>query len=182
MKIRLFFLLIFFFSCNNYNSNFKIEKGKVGKVNTETKIQELDSLFFNDSIVKRIGEGDYVFSGTDKYLIYDKKENHLLTIIPKQQHDPNETIETIQIIDKNFKTLNGIHVGSSFREISKSHKISSIQNTINNVIVFVDEIDAYFVFDKKNLDKKFQNETEKKIEPKDIPKNSKIKRFMIGWN
>ena len=50
------------------------------------------------------------------------------------------------------------------------------------MIVFVYEIDSYFVFDKNNLYKKFQNETEKKIEPEDIPKNSKIKRFMIGWN
>ena len=62
------------------------------------------------------------------------------------------------------------------------HKISNIQNTINNVIVFVDEIDAYFIIDKKNMDFKFQNETDRIIEIKDIPPKSKVKRFMIGWN
>ena len=71
---------------------------KVCKVNSETIIKELDSLFLNDSIVKRIGEGDYMFSGEDKYLIFDSDKNHLLTLIPKQQHDSNEKIETIQVM------------------------------------------------------------------------------------
>ena len=183
MKNILFLLLAtFIISCNNNDLNFKIEKGVVGRINIETKIEQLDYIFANDSIVKRIGEGDYVFSSSDKYLIFDKKKNHLLTIMPKQQHDPEETIETVQIFSKNFKTAKGINIESSFIDISQNHKISNIQNTINNVIVFVDEIDAYFIIDKKNMDFKFQNETNRKIEIKDIPPKSKVKRLMIGWN
>ena len=37
-------------------------------------------------------------------------------------------------------------------------------------------------FVKKNMDFKFQNETDRIIEIKDIPPKSKVKRFMIGWN
>ena len=65
MKNILFLLLAtFIISCNYTDLNFKIEKGVVGRINIETKIEQLDSIFSNDSIVKRIGEGDYVFSSS----------------------------------------------------------------------------------------------------------------------
>lgn len=178
--LLLLFILICF-GCSN-NSDFSIKKGRVGKVNSETIIKELDSLFLNDSIVKRIGEGDYMFSGEDKYLIFDSDKNHLLTLIPKQQHDSNEKIETIQVISDEFRTIKGLNVNSNFGDINKNHKISSIQNTINNIVVFVNELDAYFIIDKKNLPLDLRVGTEKIIEPINIPANSKIKRFMIGWN
>ena len=89
MKNLLFFLLILFYvGCSN-NPDYLIKKGQVGKVNNETLVKELDSLFLNDSIVKRIGEGDYMFSGDDKYLIFNSNKEYLLSLTPKQQHDIN---------------------------------------------------------------------------------------------
>jgi hypothetical protein len=164
------------------NANYLIKKGKVGKIHSKSIVKEIDSLFSNDSIVKRIGGGDYMFESEDKYLIYDNSNNHLLTLIPKQQHDRNEKIETIQIFSNKFQTSKGININSSFGDINNKHKISSIQNTINNVVVFVDEIDAYFIIDKENFALELRIGTEKKIESINIPSNSKIKRFMIGWN
>jgi len=180
-KYILFICVLTFFGCND-NSDYYIKKGKVGKINSETIVKELDSLFYNDSIVKRIGEGDYMFSGEDKYLIFNKKQDHLLTLIPKQQHDINEKIETIEILSNQFKTIKGININSTFGDINKNHNISSIQNMINNIVVFVDEIDAYFIIDKNNLPIELRAGTEKKIESINIPSKSKIKRFMIGWN
>jgi hypothetical protein len=71
---------------------------------------------------------------------------------------------------------------STFGEIDKNHNINGIQNTINNLIVYVDEIDAYFIIDKENLPIELRLGTENKIKKINIPSNSKIKRFMIGWN
>ena len=85
------------------------------------------------------------------YLIFDKQNHHLLTLTPKQQHDINEKIETIEIISNKYSTDNGLTVDGTFEDIQNSHNISAIQNTINNIIVFVDEIDAYFIIDKNNL-------------------------------
>ena len=167
--------------CSN-NPDYLIKKGQVGKVNNETLVKELDSIFLNDSIVKRIGEGDYMFSGDDKYLIFNSKKEHLLSLTPKQQHDINERIETIEIISDKFKTIKGISSNSSFGDIKKNLTISDIQNTINNIVVFVDEIDAYFIIDKKNLPLEFRLGTSKKIQAINIPSSSKIKRFMIGWD
>ena len=92
-----------------------------------------------------------MFSGDDKYLIYSSESEHLLTLTPRNQHDPKEPIETIEIISEKFKTSKGINIKSTFGEIDKHHKINSIQNTINNLIIYVDEIDAYFIIDKNNL-------------------------------
>ena len=73
-------------------------------------------------------------------------------------------------------------MNSTFGEIDKKHQINGIQNTINNLIVHVDNIDAYFIIDKKNLPLELRLGTENKIEKINIPTDSKIKRFMIGWN
>ena len=182
MKNLSFFLLILFYvGCSN-NPDYLIKKGQVGKVNNETLVKELDSIFLNDSIVKRIGEGDYMFSGDDKYLIFNSNKEHLLSLTPKQHPDINERIETIEIISDKFKTIKGISSNSSFGDIKKNLTISDIQNTINNIVVFVDEIDAYFIIDKKNLPLEFRLGTSKKILEINIPSNSKIKRFMIGWD
>jgi hypothetical protein len=91
-------------------------------------------------------------------------------------------IETIEILSNQFKTIKGININSTFGDINKNHNISSIQNMINNIVVFVDEIDAYFIIDKNNLPIELRAGTEKKIESINIPSKSKIKRFMIGWN
>ena len=179
-KYLLITLIIISAGCSN--NEYKIEKGKVGKLNKEIKIQQLDSIFRNDSIVKRIGEGDYMFSGDDKYLIFDTNKNHLLTITPRNQHDKGETIETIEIVSDLYKTNKGVNTKSNFEMIEKNHKINSIQNTINNLIIYVDDIDAYFIIDKQNLPIDLRLGTEKTIKTINISPDSKIKRFMIGWN
>ena len=181
MKEYLFIpLLIFIVGCSS--NEYKIEKGKIGKLNKEIIVQQLDSIYKNDSIVRRIGEGDYMFSGDDKYLIFSTNKNHLLTLTPKNQHDNNETIETIEIVSNLFTTNKGVNIESTFRMIEKNHKINSIQNTINNLIIYVDEIDAYFIIDKQNLPIDLRLGTDQIIKSINIPPESKIKRFMIGWN
>ena len=47
--------------------------------------------------------------------------------------------------------------------IEKNHKINSIQNTINNLIIYVDDIDAYFIIDKQNLPIDLRLGTEKQL-------------------
>ena len=109
MKYILTILVLSCIGCSN-NANYLIKKGKVGKINSKSIVKDIDSLFSNDSVVKRIGGGDYMFESEDKYLIYDNLNNHLLTLIPKQQHDANEKIETIQIYSNKFITSKGINI------------------------------------------------------------------------
>ena len=42
----------------------------------------------------------------------------LLTLTPRNQHDPEEPIETIEIISEKFKTSKGINTKSTFGMIN----------------------------------------------------------------
>ena len=99
-NIFFFSFLLFLSSCNESNNNYLISKGSVGFLKNQAK--DLDSIFQMIQF-KRIGEGDYMYSSEDKYLLYDKSGNHLLTLTPHQQHDLNEKIETIEIKMPNFQ-------------------------------------------------------------------------------
>ena len=116
---------------------------------------------------------------TDRYLswLHDPEVNETLDTVGR-----DETIETIEIVSDLYKTNKGVSTKSKFEMIEKNHKINSIQNTINNLIIYVDDIDAYFIIDKQNLPIELRLGTEKIIKTINIPPDSKIKRFMIGWN
>lgn len=166
--------------CKKEPDPFLIQKGQIGKLQKTTTVGELDSIYASDSIVKSAGEGDYVYANKDKYFIYQKGGKHLLTLTPVQQHDSTETIEHIQILDPRFRTAKGIHINSTFKDIKDQYVISKITATFNNILVFVDEIDAYFTIDKKELPKALQ-QPNVTLEAQQIPDNTRIKYFMIGW-
>ena len=105
-KLSLILITVLSFGCSQ--NEYKIEKGKVGKLFKENLVKQLDSIYKNDSIVRRIGEGDYMFSGDDKYLIFNNKkgEAQLLFDILKEQKLSNKIFNNrIKICDLNFITL-----------------------------------------------------------------------------
>ena len=72
-----------------------IAKGQLGKLTSTTQVNELEDLFDTDSLVANLGEGDFANAEYDEYLVYEKGGTHLLTLIPKEQHDSTSTIESI---------------------------------------------------------------------------------------
>jgi len=167
-------------SCAKKEDPFLIQKDQIGKLTKETTVQQLDSIYANDSLVKRIGEGDYVQASEDKYLIYEKGGKHLLTLTPRQQHDVNEKIKTIQIYDPRFKTAEGLTLKSTFKDIRENYKIKNIYNTMNTILVTV-KGNEYFTIDKKQLPEDLRYDPNLTIEAIQIPDAAKIKYFMINW-
>lgn len=166
--------------CKQEQDSFLIQKGQIGKLLRETTIKELDSVYASDSLVKRVGEGDYVYTNKDQYLIYEKGGTHLLTLTPAQQHDSTETIAHIQIMDARYKTVEGISINSTFKDIEERYTITKMSTTFNNILIFTDEIDAYFTIDKKDLPPALQ-QLGSEIKMSQIPGKTKIKYFMVGW-
>ena len=160
---------------------YLIEKDQIGKLKKGATVSDLDSIFSKDSIVTRIGEGDYMFADEDRYIIYDSIGKHLFTLTPSEQHDNNAKIENIQIFDNRFRTEKKLTIQSTFSDIKNNYTISKIENTFNNIIIFVDDIDAYFTIDKNELPKSIQYNVDAKIDSTVIPDNARIKYFMIGW-
>lgn len=167
-------------SCADKEDPFVIYKDHIGKLHKEATVKQLDSIFANDSLVKRIGEGDYVQAGKDKYLVYGKDEELLFTLTPRQQHDENEKIKTVQIHDDRFKTEAGISLKSTFKDIRDNYTIKYIHNTMRTLVITTDKKE-YFTIDKKELPEDLRYDMSLTIQAVQIPDEAKIKQFMINW-
>ncbi len=168
-------------ACGKKENPFLIEKGKVGLLTKNTPISELETIYVNDSLVKTTDKSNLLTADQERYVVFDKQAKHLLTLTPTKLNDSTEVIENIRIVDSRYKTAKGITVNSTFKDINSNYTISKIVNSLFNVLVFVDEIDAYFVIDKKELPEDLRYSTAATIEAFQIPETAKIKYFMIGW-
>lgn len=160
---------------------FEITFNRIGNLTNEIQVNQLDSIFANDSIAKKTIGNQYV-SESNEIEIYDKKGARLLVLEAKKQSDPTSTIQNIQVIDSRYATPSGLSSGSVFKDIKDHYKISKINNTLSTAVIFVDSIQAYFTIDKTQLPREFQYTTDIKIEATKIPDSAKIKHFWISWN
>ncbi|MBP2832175.1 hypothetical protein J8281_08235 [Aquimarina sp. U1-2] len=163
------------------NNPFLISSHKIGHLTSTTQVNQLDSIFAKDSIVK-IKMENRSLRGTSDIEIFEKGGAKLLVLEARNESDPSSTIQNIQVIDPRYQTTSGLSAGSSFRDIKDHYKISKINNTLSTAVLFIDSIQAYVTIDKKKLPKKFQSDTDVKIKASDIPDTAKIKNFWIRWD
>lgn len=176
----LFILAVALISCEQEEKKdpFLIAKNQVGLLTQDVQIKDLDSLYAQDSIVK---QGKNQFRSGNQISVFDKKGNELLLLTPVQKFDSTSTVATIQVKDARFKTEKGLTAKSTFKDITTNYKISRIENTLSNVIIFLDEINAYIAIDKKHISGDAKYNTDIPVEPNQIPDDAEIKRFWIGW-
>ncbi|MFI1771713.1 hypothetical protein [Thalassobellus citreus] len=168
-------------SCNQEQNPFEISKQHVGSLTDSTQIKDLKTIFSNDSIVKFIS-GDEFTGNRNNIDIFEKGGKKLLILTPKQALDSTSIIENIQVIDPRYKTSKNISTLSTFKDISSAYKISKISNLINSVLVTVNELNASFVIDKKELPANLRFDMNLKVEAMHIPDDAKIKYFFLNWN
>ncbi|MFV8224877.1 hypothetical protein [Christiangramia aquimixticola] len=169
-------------SCNSENENpFLITSTRVGPLKKEIRINQLDSIFKNDSIVRQTS-GPQDFRSTDEIKIFGEDGKALMTLEPLQEFDSTSTIGYIRILDPRFETKAGLNINSTFKEVMENYTISRIENTINSAVIFLDEINAYITIDKSQLPSNLRYDTDSKIMASQIPDDAKIKYFMIYWN
>ncbi|WP_232829237.1 hypothetical protein [Aureibaculum luteum] len=160
-------------------TNYTIAKEQVGKITGMTQIQELESIFKNDSIVSHLGKDNVAEASYDEYLVYSKEGDHLLTIVPKTEQDSSSTIENIQIYDKTYKTTKGLGVKGVFKDIVDNYTVNKVQSTFSTAVLFVDELNATITIDKKELGvKDFGTQ---KIKLEQIPDLAKIKGITLWF-
>ncbi|MCH4824044.1 hypothetical protein ML462_12765 [Gramella lutea] len=169
-------------SCTSDEENpYLITSKQVGALKKEIKINQLDSIFQNDSIVRQTS-GPQEFRSTDEIKIFSKDGKALLSLEPLQEFDSTSTIGYIRILDPRYETKNGLTTESTFKDIVENYNISRIENTINSAVIFIDEINAYITIDKNQLPTSLRYDTDSKIMASQIPDTAKIKYFMIYWN
>lgn len=167
-------------SCNKEINPFSISKHNIGHLTDSTQVKDLESVFFNDSIVKYVS-GDEFTGNVNDLEIYEKSGKLLLVLSPSQALDSTSTIRTVKVVDPRFVTVKGLSINSTFKDINDNHKISNIQNSLRSVIISVNEINAYFTIDKKELPAELRFDMNLKIEAVQIPDQAKIKSFNLYW-
>lgn len=182
-KFLLFLLASFsLISCSNDEDDpFLITASQVGPLKKEIKINQLDSIFPNDSIVRQTS-GAQQLRSTDEIKVFEKGGKALLILEPLQEFDSTSTIGYIRILDPRYQTKAGLNTKSTFKDIVENYNISRIENTLSAAVVFLDDINAYVTIDKKELPSSLRFDTDSKIRASQIPDDAKIKYFMIYWN
>lgn len=178
----LLLLALAFVQCTN-NNQYLIEKGKVGLISKDTKVNELVSIFKNDSLVSvmHTEKDSKLFSSeSDEYIIYSKDGKKLLEIEPKNLQDSLSKIKSIQIFDSKFITDKGISLKSNFSEINKNYVVNNVETTLTSATLFIDELNATIAIDKKELGlNQFSRE---EVTLDQIPEIAKVKFFTVWFN
>ncbi|APY09065.1 hypothetical protein BWZ20_12465 [Winogradskyella sp. J14-2] len=173
---------VFITSCSNDKpmDPFLVKKYNIGLLTDSTTVKDLDAVFSNDSVVKYVS-GDE-FAGTVNVIeIFDKTGKKLLDLSPKEALDSTSVISSVRINDERYRTEKNISTLSTFKDIKDNYKISKVDNLINTVVVSVNEINASFTIDKKELPSSLRFDMDATIDPIQIPEKAKIKYFMIHW-
>lgn len=160
---------------------FEITANKIGYLTNKTQLHQLDSIYTNDSIVRKTASNK-LLNTTNEIEIYDKGGEKLLILEARLASDSSSTIKNIQIIDARYKTTSGLTSLGTFKDIKDNYTISKINNTLSAAVVFIDSIQAYITIDKKELPIEVRAGTDTKIEAAQIPDTAKIKHFLISWD
>ena len=178
--IALILILLVTVSCTQSPDLNLISKQHIGLLTDSTQVKDLEMIFPNDSIVKFIG-GDEFTGAINDIEVFDKNKNKILILTPKESLDSTSTIKTIKVVDERFKTKAGLNSKSTFKHIKDGYKISSIQNALRNIIVSVNEINAFFVIEKSELPAELRFDMNLQIDAIQIPDEAKIKGFYLQW-
>lgn len=172
------------FACNQDKEPdpFEIRKHHIGLLTDSTEVRDLKTIFANDSIVTAVSGDEYMGRINDDIDIYDSQGKLLLTLTPSQSLDSTAVIKNIQVFDERYKTEKGISTISTFADIKSNYKISKINNLINSIVITVNEINASFTIDKKELPANLRyGDMDMTIDAVQIPDSAKVKYFMLNW-
>lgn len=178
--LALILVVCLFVSCEKEQNPFEISKQHIGSLTDSTQVKDLKMVFANDSITK-FNTSNELTGNINDIEIFDTTGKQLLVLTPHRRLDSTSTIKSIKVIDNRFKTLKGLNTNSTFKDIKNNYKISSIQNTLRNIVVSVNEINAYFTIEKTELPAELRFDMTLKIDELQIPDEAKIKNFFVQW-
>ena len=180
---KIFFtgLVVFLFvQCAKEKDSFLISNNAVGNLTIGMKIKQVDSIFAMDSIV-RLSPRQNQSSSFGELEIYEKSGKKLLLISPRNNYDPDALIENFKFFDDRYKTVKGLNINSTFKDIKENYEIANIETTFSTVLIFLKDSDLFINIDKKELPENFRYNPNLVIDVTNIPNEAKIKYFMLSW-
>jgi hypothetical protein len=180
-KIFFIGLVVFLFvQCAKEKNPFLISNNAVGNLTIGMKIKQVDSIFAMDSIV-RLSPRQNQSSPFGELEIYEKSGKKLLLISPRNNYDTDALIENFQFFDDRYKTVKGLNINSTFKDIKENYEIANIETTLSTVLIFLKDSDLFINIDKKELPENFRYNPNLIIDVTNIPNEAKIKYFMLSW-
>ena len=167
-------------SCKKEQDPFQISKQHIGLLTDSTQVKDLEAIYSKDSLVNYNGNQ---FTGlVNDIEVFEKGGKKLLTLSPRKLSDSTSFIQSVRIFDSRFKTDKNISTESTFKDIANNYKITRIDNLINTIVVSVNELNASFTIDKKELPANMRFDMDLTIEATHIPDDAKIKYFFLNWH
>jgi len=179
----LFYILViaFVFSCSKENRNL-IDKNQIGLLTNETEFYEVKNIMHEDSVVTETTNDGFVSSVSkkkQKLIVFDTSGQKLMEINPLKTSDSLTLIQDVRIFSENYKTNNGIGIGSSFADLKKNHDINNIQTSLSSIIINLKDIDAMVSFSKEVLPGNVRFDNDAVIKSTMIPDDAEINRFWL---
>lgn len=170
---------IFFVNCQS-ESPYQISKNSLGKLTAHSTVQEVESLFPNDSVVRTNLSNRFKTQKQD-IEIYNKEGQLLAVLEPRKNNDSTSTFKQARVVGEVFKTNKGFGPKSTFKDMYENYTISSIQNAISNVIVSVDELGIYASINKKHLPAELRYDLDLSINETQIPDDAPFQYFWLSF-
>lgn len=178
--LSLIIITTLFTSCKKEQDPFQISAQHIGLLTDSTQVKDLKAIYSKDSLVNY--KGDQFTGIVNDIEVFEKGGKKLLSLSPRNVSDSTSYIQSVRVFDPRFKTDQNISIESTFKDIANNYKITRIDNLINTVVVSVNEINASFTIDKKELPANMRFDRDLKIEATHIPDKAKIKYFFLNWN
>lgn len=168
-------------ACNKTDQKFRIANDSVGLLHKDIRVQQLDSLFVNDSIVNSSFEGELRYASNERITIFEKGGKPLLELTPKVNTDNEKVIESVLIKDGRYTFPNGISLASTFKDIKNKYANLDFQVTLSSVVVSPQDENYYFTFDKSAL-KNTRLGLSSEVTTNDISDDAPLSRITINWD
>lgn len=163
-------------------NEFTIAYNHVGPVKKGMTIKELHTVFPENQIKKLETRNELSAETSENFYIYDDSSRLLLIVSPERKNDEGSRIGRIIIKDKRYTTANGIGLHSTAGEIRAAFPHSDYLPSVNDIILYVPEIDANFELSKRHLSPHVWNDTTGVIVADSIPAKTNITSLTIFWN
>lgn len=188
--LLLAFLVVNLLSCHSTPSPqqvpeedaFRITSTHVGPIRKGMTIKELRNILPDDKIKKLKSQSELSAEATDNYYIYNDSSRLLFIVSPEHNNDEGSRIIRIIVKDKRFKTASGIGLGSTVGQIREAYPNSDFMPSVDQIILYVPEIDANFEINQRSLSSTIWNDTTGKILSDSIPPQTTITDLTVFWD
>lgn len=188
--ILIFALLFVFASCGsdttkedpiNPEESFLIARNQIGPIQRGMTVKQLRALLPENRIKKLASREELSSETADNYYIYGDSTQLLFIISPQRKNDETSRISRVIVKDNRFHTRSGIGLHSTLGEIRKAYPQSEIVPAVDDIVLYIRELDANFEIDDTGLSPTIWNSTTGKIEIDSIPPTTAITDLSIVW-